>query len=323
MKILVIQNRMGIGDMVIFLPFIEAISKNFNSPVTLLVKKSSKASEYLNNNNNVEKIISLKRNNNNSDKHDGILGFFKLLEELKEYSFDKVFIFNSSLRYNLICKLAGIKQIYQYPLFKKNKQHVIDAAKNLLLSKLNLKIESNPKIFIDKNSINEAKNKFSIDDNQINILLGVGGSGPTKRTPANKFVEFIELSLSEYDCRFFLATGQKDEEQKILNEIISAFKDRCVLLDGLKISEILPVIKNCRISICNDTSFSHLSASLGLPTIVLMCDTPLLYGNYSPKMYPIIPDGVQSVSHGTNGKEKINSKKIFEKFKSIIINYYF
>ena len=27
MKILVIQNRMGIGDMVIFLPFIEAISQ--------------------------------------------------------------------------------------------------------------------------------------------------------------------------------------------------------------------------------------------------------------------------------------------------------
>ena len=89
MKILVIQNRMGIGDMVIFLPFIEAISKNFNSPVTLLVKKNSKASEYLSNNNNIEKIITLKRNNNNSDKHDGILGFFKLLEELKEYSFDK------------------------------------------------------------------------------------------------------------------------------------------------------------------------------------------------------------------------------------------
>ena len=45
MKILVIQNRMGIGDMVIFLPFIEAISKKFNSPITLLTKESSKAKE--------------------------------------------------------------------------------------------------------------------------------------------------------------------------------------------------------------------------------------------------------------------------------------
>ena len=33
MKILAVQNRMGIGDMVIFLPFIEAISKNFGFPI--------------------------------------------------------------------------------------------------------------------------------------------------------------------------------------------------------------------------------------------------------------------------------------------------
>mgnify|MGYP001157374220 CR=1 FL=1 len=320
MKILIIQNRMGIGDMVIFLPFIEAISKNFKSPVTLLVKESSKAKEYLENNKSIEKIIDLKRSNNNKDYHDGILGLIRLAKELKKYSFEKTFIFNSSLRYNIICKLAGINQIYQYPLFKKNKQHVIGAAKNLLLKKLNLSIESNPEIFIDNRKVIDAKKKFKINDNQINILLGIGGSGPTKRVPAEKFIKFIKLCLIENDCKFFLATGKKEEEQKILNQIISVYKDECIPLDSLSISETLPIIKNCKISICNDSSFSHLSAGLGLPTIVLMCDTPLLYGNYSPKMYPIIPDGFQNVSHGTNGKEKINPQKIFDKYKSIIFN---
>ena len=47
MKILVIQNKMGIGDMVIYLPFIEAISKKFNTPVSILVKESSKAEQFL------------------------------------------------------------------------------------------------------------------------------------------------------------------------------------------------------------------------------------------------------------------------------------
>ena len=46
MNILVIQNRMGIGDMVIFLPFVEAISKKYNTSVTLLIKESTKAREY-------------------------------------------------------------------------------------------------------------------------------------------------------------------------------------------------------------------------------------------------------------------------------------
>jgi len=304
--------------MLFFLPYIKAISENFNCPVTLLVKESSKADQYLINNNYIDKIIKLKRSNNKSSYHDGISGFFRLIRELKKYSFDKTFIFNSSLRYNLICRFAGINEIYQYPLFKKNNQHIIEAAKNLLLNKLNLKIESNPEIFIDKNSIKEAKNKFNINENQLNILLGIGGSGPTKRIPANKFIEFIKLTLNEYNCRFFLATGQKDEEQIILKEITSSFKDKCVPLDKFNISEILPIIKNCKISICNDSSFSHLSASLGLPTIVLMCDTPLLYGNYRPNMYPIIPDDVINVTHGTNGKDKINPFKIFDKFKKII-----
>ena len=43
-----------------------------------------------------------------------------------------------------------------------------------------------------------------------------------------------------------------------------------------------------------------------------------LYGNYNSKMSPIIPDGESTVSHGTNGKEKINPDKIFEEFLKII-----
>ena len=50
MKILVIQNKMGIGDMVIYLPFIEAISKKFNTPVSILVKENSKAEQFLKDN---------------------------------------------------------------------------------------------------------------------------------------------------------------------------------------------------------------------------------------------------------------------------------
>ena len=71
-------------------------------------------------------------------------------------------------------------------------------------------------------------------------------------------------------------------------------------------------------SICNDTSFSHLSSALGIETITLMADTPLMYGNYSSRMHPITPDNETSVTHGTLGKDKINPDKIYEKLLSII-----
>ena len=40
MKILIVQNKMGIGDMVIYLPFINAISKKFNTPVNTMLNDS-------------------------------------------------------------------------------------------------------------------------------------------------------------------------------------------------------------------------------------------------------------------------------------------
>ena len=136
MKILTVQNRMGIGDMIIFLPFIEAIAKKFNTQVYLLVKENSQSSEYLKNNKYIKDIIILDRDNKNKKgEHDGIKGSLRLIRNLRRFNFEKVFIFNSSLRYNLIAKFSSIKEVYQYPLFKKKNQHIIYAAQDFLRNK--------------------------------------------------------------------------------------------------------------------------------------------------------------------------------------------
>ena len=320
MKILTVQNRMGIGDMVIFLPFIEAISKKFETSVSILVKENSKAIQFLKDNKTIDQIIILDRGNKiMNGSHDGIIGSYNLVKDLKKFNFEKVFIFNSSLRFNLIARFAGIKDIYQYPLFQKKNQHVINTAKKFIKEKLNLEVESDPKILVNDQLIKDTKSKYKINNNEINILLGIGGSGPSKRVPAKIFIDFMRLTTQKYKCRFFLATGKNIEEQKILLEILNTgYKDICYALDKLSLSEILPIIKNCNISICNDSSFSHLSSGLGIQTIVLMTDTPLLYGSYSPRMYPIIPDGENTVTHNTLGKDRINPKKIFEKLNDIL-----
>ncbi len=318
MKILAIQNRMGIGDMVIFLPYIEAIAKKFSTRVSLLVKDSSKAEQYLKKTDYIKEIISLKRDKNKKGLHDGIGGFFKLANELKTQKFDKVIIFNSSLRYNLICRVAGIKEIFQYPLFEKAGQHLTDTPKKFFLEKFDLQVNNNPKIYIDENHENVTLAKYNLNEKKVNILLGIGGSGPTKRVPSSIFIEIIKLCKEKYDCQFLLATGNKEEEQVILKEILNFYKNDCIRLDKLSIYETLPLIKNCSISICNDSSFSHLSSGLNVPTIVLMCDTPLLYGSYSSIMFPVLPEGCIDVTHGTNGKDKISPVTVYNKIKYII-----
>ena len=71
MKILIIQQRYGIGDMVIFLPYIHAISKKFNTPVSLLAKESSRAREIFYGDERINKVITLNKDN------DGLRGFLK------------------------------------------------------------------------------------------------------------------------------------------------------------------------------------------------------------------------------------------------------
>ena len=78
MKILIIQQRYGIGDMVIFLPYIHAISKKFSTPVSLLSKESSRASDILGEDTHIDEIITL------NEEKDGLSGLFKLSNELKK-----------------------------------------------------------------------------------------------------------------------------------------------------------------------------------------------------------------------------------------------
>ena len=318
MKILAIQNRMGIGDTVIFLPFIKALYKKFNSPISLLVKESAKADQYLFETNYIDQILILDRDNNNS-RHTGLIGSFNLIKDLKKNNFDKIFIFNSSLRFNLIARFSKIPEIYQYPLFDKNKQHITNTPKKFLKDNLNLDVDEDPSIQISEKSMSETIKNFQINKNELNILLAIGGSGPTKRIPSKIFLDVISKISKKKKCKFFLATGKNKEEQIILNEILETnFKNFCVPLDNFSIKETLPIIKCCDLSICNDTSFSHLSAALGIKTITLMADTPLIYGNYSSNMFPILPDGEKTVSHNTLGKDKINPEKIFNKLVEII-----
>ena len=319
MKILAIQNRMGIGDTVIFLPFIEAISKKYHIPIDLLVRESSKTEEFLNETSYINKIHTLDRNFLSNGRHDGILGFFNLVRDIRKENFDKIFIFNSSLRFNLIGKFSKAKEIIQYPLLNKKDQHIINTAKKFIKENINVSVETNAKIFISHKNVEEAVKQHKINKDKKNILLGIGGSGPTKRIPSQTFIKVIEMISKVKNCNFYLATGQNKEEQIILREIMnSEFCNLCLPIDKLTIAETLPIIKNCQASICNDTSFSHLSAALGVNTITLMADTPLMYGSYSPRMYPITPDGVTEVSHHTSGKDKINPIKIYKKLLELL-----
>ena len=139
MKILCINTRKGIGDQVLFIPYIHAISKKFKTPVSLLAKNNSKAKDLFAEDNHINEIITLEK------EMDGISGILKLSNDLKKRNFHKIFILNSSLRYNLIARLAGIKSINQYPLFK-SKDNIVLSAKIFTEDRINKVVSTEPNL---------------------------------------------------------------------------------------------------------------------------------------------------------------------------------
>ena len=319
MKVLVIQQRMGIGDMIIFLPYIHAISKKFQSKVSLLVKKNSKADQLCLDDKHIEEIIFLDVNKNSSGKHNGFSGFFKLLSEIKKKKFDKVFIFNSSLRFLLLAKLSGIKFIFQYPLFLK-KNNIVETAKKLIQRSIYENISTQPVLYLEQAKIEKAKNKYIFDKNYKHICVGFSASGPTKRWSIEKYIELAKEINKKIPCKFYLAGGQNDRElfRKFLN---SSVANDCISFENLSILETLPIIHNCDIYIGNDTGWLHIASALNKKCLALFMDSPVqAYGKYSKNISIIVPDGETELSttHDTLGKDRINFEKVLNKSLDIL-----
>ena len=297
MKILIIQQRYGIGDMVIFIPYIHAISKKFGTPVSLLSKESSKASDIFEQDKHVDEIIILDK------EKDGLGGFFKLANELKKRKFDKVFIFNSSLRYNLIGKFCGIKSIHQYPLFR-SKDNLVYSAKIFTESIIGQVVSTEPNL-----KIQNTKNSF--DKNYKHICLGISASGATKRWCIDNYIKLCKELMKIRNCKFYIAAGKNDIDliNKIKNSDIG---NNCKSFEKLSIKETLPIIKNCDCYIGSDTGFAHLSVALGIKSLTLFMDSPVMaYGKYSSRMVTVEPEGEKdSTKHDTLGKDKISLNSV-------------
>ena len=306
MQILIIQPKIGMGDMIIYLPYIHAISKKYKKSVAVLVKDNSRAKELLADDNHINEIITLKK------EMDGMGGIFKLSNELKKRNFDKIFIFNSSLRYNLIARLAGIKSIYQYPLFR-SKDNIVLSAKIFTEDIINEVVSTEPNLIIKKTDNN-------LDRNFKHICLGISASGPTKRWDINNYIKLAEKINKKIKCKFYIAGGKNDID------LINKFKNSSVGKDSLSfekmnIKETLQYISNCNLYIGNDTGWAHISLGLNVKALTIFCDSPVAaYGSYSSKMVTVEPEGVTkgTTTHDTLGKDKISFDEVYNQSIQIL-----
>ena len=294
-KTIIFCRSIGLGDLIILLANIHAISRKINNKVTVVAQRNTHANFILQNDPHIEEVIIL-------DKKE-IKGFFNIIKKIKPKQFDQSYIFSDSVRFYLISKLSGIKENFHYKFFSKKGKNFFKTAKEFTEKTLNTEINFQPKIYVNENDMETAKNKYNITDETKNIVCGISASGPTKRWDINNYIKLFENLNLKFKCKFFLAGGPDDEDliKKVMN---SSIGKNCISFAAMDIAETIPIIATCKYCISNDTGFGHISAGLGLQSLMLFIDSPpTAYGLYTKNISILVPKGetIETTTHDTLG----------------------
>ena len=307
-KGLIIQTRPGVGDLCMFLPYIQQIKEhNKDFAFTLVTKKRTAAKQILKYDQLINQIVYLEDETIATTKSK-INNFFKLLNFIKKNNFSKIYIMHFSIFWFLLAKISGIKNIYKYGILKKNVDIYLNA------------LEQNKRWLQDPNLSSQTKIVYPQNNSKNNnqIIIGIGSSGPTKKWPTENYIELIK-KINDKNIKFYLAGGNNEIENQIANKIINEIKEnRIDSLCSLSIEEIMPIINSSKLYIGNDTGFMHLSAGLNIPAIGLFGDTPLSYAKYNKNILPIIPENFKTVGHGSMAMNQITIGQVLNEVKKFI-----
>ena len=145
-KALVIIKSRGIGDLCILISSVHSISRKIGKPVTVLAQKNTHADSIFKHDPHVEEIIELETK-----------GFFNIIKKIKSKGFDQSYIYSDSFRLYAILKLSGIRKNFHYKFFSKKGKNFFITAKRFTEKILNTEVDSQSKIYFDRNDMKEAK----------------------------------------------------------------------------------------------------------------------------------------------------------------------
>ncbi len=307
MKTGIFLSYKGLGANLMHLSYCHQIAKKFG-PVVLLTL-NSKLSEILIDDPNFSEIICL------NNYHKKLVDIFKLSKIFKKLGLENLFIYYPSLRYVLAGKIAGIRNIHHYPIFKKKNLHLVEAAKTFTEIKLNIKNCPTESKIIQSKKIEKLNNI-----NNKKIILGIGSSGPTTKWGSKNYTSLIKKLSKINKFYFFLLCGPEEENEakKIIENVDS---DNCMSLSKKSISEVKDYISHCDLYIGNDSFGHHISCQMGIPCFIILLDTPRAYSDYSVNQNRIIPPNtvLDQITHDSKlDPNSISVEMVLDKIKNFI-----
>jgi len=271
-KKIIVSRTDNLGDVILTLPLITQIKKNFpNTHLVFLVKKY------------VYDLIKDYPGINEFAFIDDLNDSSKLRKYFKQGNFDLMFNVYPRFEIAFAAFLAGVKtrvgtayRWYSFFFNKRNKEHRKTAEKHEAVYNLNLLktvIDSAEDFPIEFNfqineeeiySLNEKLAKDSLNLNSDFIIIHIPSKGSAAKLPKEKFIEYINAFNSEFKNVKVIFTGV-DEERTEIESVINEIKNKKNLINlcgKLTLSELKILIYKSKLFISNSTGPIHIAGAL-------------------------------------------------------------
>lgn len=270
-KKIIVSRTDNLGDVILTLPLITQIKKNFpNAAITFLVKKYvyDLIKEYP----GIDEFAFIDELNDSS----------KLRKFFKSGNFDLMINVYPRFEIALAAFLAGIKirvgtgyRWYSYLFNKRNHEHRKTAEKHEAVYNMNLlktvvhskedfPIEFNLHVSNEEVSKLSEKLKAKIDINSDYIIIHIPSKGSAAKLPHEKFIEYINAFNSEFKDVKVIFTGVEEERAEI-ESVIKAVPDKSNLVNlcgELSLSELKTLLSKSKLFASNSTGPIHIAGAL-------------------------------------------------------------
>jgi heptosyltransferase-2 len=278
---LVVQPLPGIGDMIWHLGHIHSIAAVDGAPVTILTKPRSRAKELFVADRAVKEVLWLERN---PGRHDGLIGFFRLVCMLRGRRFARAWLLHGSSRLAWTLLLAGIPLTIGYgrglqrclltsPITlppEATHGHPIRLADDLLQAHGIVRSEPAPRVVVDGAALHRIEADYRHCATPW-IALGIGSSEPYKQWGQSRFSQLASRLLRDDPGTVFLLGGPAEEAMaRDIMRGLPALSGRIVAVTQRPLNESIALLSRCSLCISNDTGVFNAAAAAGIPALVLI-----------------------------------------------------
>ncbi len=321
-KILIIRTD-RIGDVVLTTPAIKALRHAYPvARISILVAPATK--DLVQGNPYLNEVLVDERNG----RHQGFMGFLRLVCDIRRRKFNAVFIFHTKRRYNLVCFLAGIpvrigykNEKYGFLLThpvkdvrpkgeKHEAQYCLDVLKEVGIKAADLDFliptDKEAEIWANQWLVSNGFHGGEL------IAIHTGSSDPAKCWPARDFAKLIDFLQERYYLKTVLIGSAQGTEH--CGEIMRLTTRKPLDLTGkTSLAQTVSLLRRCRLLISNDSGPVHIASAIDIHVISLfMRNQP---GINPQRWRPLSDKGIYLFSpQGIEVQEVLdNVEKIFRK----------